>query len=96
MDGTVTVLVGTTKGAFLIDGGTERTGWHVRGPVVRAGRSTMWSAMPRAGRSGLAAAARGMGPGSGDHRIKAKAGRSRASPEAPLMIGPRMISILRQ
>lgn len=32
MDGTVTVLVGTTKGAFLIDGGTDRTGWHVRGP----------------------------------------------------------------
>lgn len=24
MDGTVTVLVGTTKGAFLIDGGTDR------------------------------------------------------------------------
>ena len=32
MDGTVTVLVGTTKGAFLIDGGAERTGWRVRGP----------------------------------------------------------------
>jgi len=32
MNGTVTVLVGTTKGAFLLDGGKDRTGWHVRGP----------------------------------------------------------------
>lgn len=32
MDGTVTVLVGTTKGAFLIDGGAERSEWRVRGP----------------------------------------------------------------
>ena len=32
MSDAVTVLVGTTKGAFLIDGGTDRTGWHVRGP----------------------------------------------------------------
>ena len=32
MDGTVMVLVGTTKGAFLLDGGKDRTGWHVRGP----------------------------------------------------------------
>lgn len=32
MNGTVTVLVGTTKGAFLIDGGRDRTGWRVRGP----------------------------------------------------------------
>lgn len=28
----VTVLVGTTKGVFLIDGGPGRTGWSVRGP----------------------------------------------------------------
>jgi hypothetical protein len=26
------VLVGTTKGAFLIDGGTDRSGWKVSGP----------------------------------------------------------------
>lgn len=30
--GTTTVLVGTTKGAFLIDGGESRSGWTVRGP----------------------------------------------------------------
>jgi hypothetical protein len=28
----VTLLVGTTKGAFLIDGGSDRSGWSVRGP----------------------------------------------------------------
>lgn len=28
----VTLLVGTTKGAFLLDGGTARTGWAVSGP----------------------------------------------------------------
>ena len=28
----LTLLVGTTKGAFLIDGGPERSGWAVRGP----------------------------------------------------------------
>ena len=29
---TTTVLVGTTKGAFLISGGTDRSGWTVTGP----------------------------------------------------------------
>ena len=28
----VTVLVGTTKGAFLVSGGSERESWTVRGP----------------------------------------------------------------
>lgn len=28
----VTILVGTTKGAFLIEGGAERSGWKVSGP----------------------------------------------------------------
>ena len=28
----VTVLVGTTKGAFLLEGGADRAGWAVRGP----------------------------------------------------------------
>ena len=28
----VTILVGTTKGAFLIEGGAARSGWRVRGP----------------------------------------------------------------
>ena len=31
-DGTVTVLVGTTKGAFLVSGGADRSGWSVTGP----------------------------------------------------------------
>jgi len=31
-DGTVTVLVGTTKGAFLVSGGEDRSGWTVSGP----------------------------------------------------------------
>ncbi|MBO0345407.1 exo-alpha-sialidase [Roseibium sp. CAU 1637] len=31
--GGVTVLVGTTKGAFLLSGGAERTGWSVKGPL---------------------------------------------------------------
>lgn len=30
--GGVTILVGTTKGAFLLSGGTDRTGWDVAGP----------------------------------------------------------------
>lgn len=30
--GEITVLVGTSKGAFLIDGGAARSGWRVRGP----------------------------------------------------------------
>ena len=28
----VTILVGTTKGVFLIDGTPDRTGWSLRGP----------------------------------------------------------------
>ena len=28
----ITILVGTTKGAFLISGGSDRTGWTVTGP----------------------------------------------------------------
>ncbi|MCA0272554.1 MAG: exo-alpha-sialidase [Proteobacteria bacterium] len=28
----LTILVGTTKGAFLVDGGKDRSGWTVRGP----------------------------------------------------------------
>ncbi|MCR9086104.1 MAG: glycoside hydrolase [Rhodobacteraceae bacterium] len=31
-ENSLTVLVGTTKGVFLIDGGTDRSGWTVRGP----------------------------------------------------------------
>lgn len=31
-EGAVTLLLGTTKGAFLIDGGPDRQGWRVRGP----------------------------------------------------------------
>jgi photosystem II stability/assembly factor-like uncharacterized protein len=31
-DGTVTVLVGTTKGAFLVSGGKDRDDWNVSGP----------------------------------------------------------------
>ena len=30
--GHVTLLVGTTKGAFLVDGGADRSSWQVRGP----------------------------------------------------------------
>ena len=30
--GSITILVGTTKGAFLVSGGSERGGWMVRGP----------------------------------------------------------------
>jgi photosystem II stability/assembly factor-like uncharacterized protein len=32
MSATVTLLVGTTKGAFLIEGDAERQGWQIRGP----------------------------------------------------------------
>ncbi|MBN9670023.1 WD40/YVTN/BNR-like repeat-containing protein [Roseibium aggregatum] len=31
-NGEISLLIGTTKGAFLICGGTDRTGWTVRGP----------------------------------------------------------------
>lgn len=30
--GTLTLLIGTTKGAFLVSGGDSRSGWRVRGP----------------------------------------------------------------
>lgn len=30
--GSITILIGTTKGAFLVDGDDERGGWAVRGP----------------------------------------------------------------
>ncbi|MWD26330.1 exo-alpha-sialidase [Aquicoccus sp. SCR17] len=32
MTGRVTLLVGTTKGAFLLEAGEERADWHLRGP----------------------------------------------------------------
>jgi len=32
MTDTVTVLIGTTKGAFLLSGGSDRSGWQVSGP----------------------------------------------------------------
>ena len=28
----ISILVGTTKGAFLISGGSDRSGWKVTGP----------------------------------------------------------------
>ena len=31
-NGTVTILLGTTKGAFLLSGGQDRSGWKVSGP----------------------------------------------------------------
>ena len=31
-DGGMTILVGTTKGAFLVSGGDDRSGWTVKGP----------------------------------------------------------------
>ncbi|MEM9269397.1 MAG: exo-alpha-sialidase, partial [Pseudomonadota bacterium] len=31
----ITVLLGTTKGAFLADAGPDRTGWRVRGPFCQ-------------------------------------------------------------
>ena len=31
--GELTILVGTTKGAFLISGGKDRSGWSVKGPL---------------------------------------------------------------
>ncbi|MCV2870124.1 exo-alpha-sialidase [Defluviimonas sp. WL0002] len=32
MSGSITLLVGTTKGLFLVEGGNDRTGWSVSGP----------------------------------------------------------------
>lgn len=32
MDGAITLLLGTTKGVFLLDGGQDRRGWRARGP----------------------------------------------------------------
>ena len=32
MSGNITLLVGTTKGLFLVEGGNGRTGWSVSGP----------------------------------------------------------------
>ncbi len=99
MDGTVTVLVGTTKGAFLIDGGTDRTGWHVRGPFCKGWPINHVVGDAESGTIWAGGGSEWNGAGiwrSGDLRIKAKAGKSRASPEVPLMIGPRRIPILRQ
>ncbi len=33
LSGHLTVLIGTTKGAFLISGGRDRSGWAVSGPM---------------------------------------------------------------
>ncbi|HEX2281360.1 MAG TPA: hypothetical protein VHG52_06310, partial [Thermomicrobiales bacterium] len=36
----ITILVGTTKGAFLVSGGSGRGGWTSPGRTATAGRST--------------------------------------------------------
>lgn len=51
--GTLTILVGTTKGTFLVDGGRNRSGWAVRGPFCNGwpinhvigdpGTGTIWA-----------------------------------------------------
>ena len=35
LSGAITILVGTTKGAFLVPGGSDRSGWTVKGPFCR-------------------------------------------------------------
>ena len=37
MTGSVRVLVGTTKGAFILDGNADRTDWQIRGPFCNGG-----------------------------------------------------------
>ena len=41
MAGQVLLLVGTRKGAFILDSDAARQSWRVRGPFCEAGRSTM-------------------------------------------------------
>ena len=55
------LLVGTPKGAFILDGGATGPTGRCRGRSARAGRSTTSSGIPRPARSTPAAARRGTG-----------------------------------
>jgi hypothetical protein len=45
--GGVTILVGTTKGAFLISGGSGRQGWTVKGPFCDGNAERLERAIAR-------------------------------------------------
>jgi len=64
----VTILVGTTKGAFLISGGSDRQGWTVKGPFCNG-----WP-LPRVC-CGPVAAANGTVPACGALKTRVKLGK---------------------
>ncbi len=93
----VHLLVGTTKGAFILTS-TDRDVWdqsdgpHCNGWTI----NHMATATPDSARFGPAAGATGTVPGSGDRRMAAQHGHSASCRLAKWMNGPPMIPTLRR
>ena len=74
--GSIAVLVGTTKGAFVVSGGAGRNDWTVEGPLCDGWPINHFVGDPATGRFGRAAAASGMVGGSGARPMAARTGAS--------------------
>ena len=72
----LTLLIGTTKGAFLISGGEDRSGWSVRGPFCDGWPVNHIVGDPETGTLWAGGAASGTGPASGAPKTAARPGRS--------------------
>ena len=83
----MTLLVGTTKGAFFISGGNDRNGWAVQGPYCDGWPINHMIGDPETA-PGRAAAAIGTAQVSGAAKTAARVGRSPASQRGRWTIGP--------
>jgi hypothetical protein len=78
----ITLLIGTTKGAFLLSGGNDRSGWAIRGPYCDG-----WPINHMIGDPETVAQA------SGAAKTAARVGKSPVSPRGRWTIGPPKIPL---
>ena len=76
----VLILVGTKKGAFIIEGNTGRSSWRLRGPFCSGGRLITLSLIPPRPRSMPGAVTNGSARPSGSPSIWAQTGLLLAVP----------------
>src|SRR5438045_3549355 len=89
----LTLLVGTTKGAFLICGGNDRSGWAVQGPYCDGWPINHVVGDPETGTLWAGAAANGTAQVSGAAKTAERIGRSPALQKERWTIGPPMMPI---
>ena len=83
----ITVLVGTTKGAFLVSGGKDRENWGVKGPFCDGWPINHVIGDPGSGTIWAGGGGEWHGAGGGVRRTAAKAGKPRGLPRVRWMTG---------